>query len=196
MERLRADFLEIRSDLDLVEEEHQKASDACISLLNLVVSGEPLPDSPEVDTMVARAFVSSRTFNPGSGAVAVFLNSETSNLIRNQPLADLLVRWSGLFEELQEEEAQLQKGVSERWTPYLASRTNLGPYIRAASDIMSGLPDAVSNPEPRAPLIVDMEFENLILNRYTWQQIALRDIGPLHKALEEILEILETEVAS
>ena len=53
---------------------------------------------------------------------------------------------SGLVEELQEEEAQLQKGVSEWWTPYLASRTNLGPYIKAAVDIMSGLPDHVSTP--------------------------------------------------
>ncbi len=73
---------------------------------------------------------------------------------------------------------------------------NLGPYIRAASDIMSGLPEVVSSPEQRTPLIVDAEFVNHILNRYTWQQIALRDIGPLHEALEEILGILETEVGS
>ena len=52
MERLRADFREIRSALDIVEEEHQKASDACIALLKMSVSGGPLPISSEVDTMM------------------------------------------------------------------------------------------------------------------------------------------------
>lgn len=196
LERLRADFLVIRADLEIVDEEHRKATDACIDLLNLAEAGEPLPMTTEVDAMVARAFISSRTFNPGSGAVAVFLNSDASKLVRNQPLADLLVKWSGLVEELQEEEAQLQKGVGERWTPYLASRTSLGPYVRVAADIMSGLPDHVSTPAQRTPLVVDSEFVNHILNRYTWQQIALRDIEPLHDALEEILVILETEVGA
>jgi hypothetical protein len=196
LERLRADFLQIGADLEIVDEEHRKASDACIALLKLVEVGEPLPMTPEVDTMIARAFISSRTFNPGSGAVAVFLSSDASKLVRNQPLADLLVKWSGLVEELQEEEAQLQKGVSERWTPYLSSRTNLGPYIKAAADIMSGLPDDVSAMTQRAPVIVDSEFVNHILNRFTWQQIALRDIEPIQDAVDEILELLESEVES
>jgi hypothetical protein len=196
LERLRADFVEIRLGLEIVEVEHQEASDACIALLNLVAAGEPLPMTPEVDTMVARVFIHSRTFNPGSGAVAVFLNSDASKQVRNQPLADLLVKWSGLVEELQEEEAQLQKGVSERWTPYLASRTSLGPYIKAASNIMLGLPDDVSTPAQRAPVVVDSDFVNHILNRFTWQQIALRDVGPLHEAVREILELLETEVGA
>ncbi len=45
-------------------------------------------------------------------------------------------------------------------------------------------------------MMVDSEFVNHILNRYTWQQIALRDIEPLHDALEGILELLEIEIGA
>ncbi|HSD71036.1 MAG TPA: hypothetical protein VLB07_15870 [Woeseiaceae bacterium] len=101
-----------------------------------------------------------------------------------------------MVEELQEGEAQLAKGVSERWTPYLASRTNLGPYIATYADLMSGLPADVKQPPQRAPLISDEEFVNHVLNRYTWQQLALREIGPLSVAIDEILALLEKELKS
>lgn len=193
-ERLRADFIDTQTMLETTDKEHRKARDACITLLDFTV-GEPLPATTEVDTMIAFVFLVSRTFNPGSGAVASFLSSESAQLVRNQPLAGLLLTWSGLVEELQEEEANLQKGVSERWTPYLASRVNLGPYIASFGDLMPGLPSQVSTPTPRKPLTVDEDFVNHVLDRFKWQQIALRDIEPLHAAVEEILMLLEIELS-
>lgn len=192
-ERLRADFIDIQTMLDLVEEEHRKARSACIALLGFA-AGEPLPATAEVDSMVAYTFLVSRTFNPGSGSVASFLSSEGAQLVRNQPLADLLLTWSGLVEELQEEEANLQKGVAERWAPYLASRVSLGPYIAAFGDLMLGIPRNVSIPTPRRPLVVDEEFINHVLDRFKWQQLALRDIEPVQAAVEEILMLLEVEL--
>ena len=193
-ERLRADFIDIQIALELVDEEHLKSRDSCITLLNFAV-GDALPATAEVDNMVAYVFLVSRTFNPGSGAVASFLSSEGAQLVRNQPLADLLLTWSGLVEELQEEEANLQKSVSEQWTPYLASRANLGPYIASFGDLMAGIPSHVSTPTPRKPLVVDEIFVNHVLDRFKWQQLALRDIEPLHVAVEEILFLLEAELS-
>jgi hypothetical protein len=193
LERLQADFSEIKMMLEVARKDHTETHDACVALLEFAV-GEPLPVSAEVDTMVARVFIASRTFNPGSGAVAAFLNSDRARLVGNQPLADLLLAWSGLVEELQEEEVQLAKGVSERWTPYLASRTSLGPYIATYGDLMSGLPGKVAQPSQRIPLVVDEEFVNHVLNRFTWQQLALREIGPLSAAIDEILALLEQEL--
>lgn len=193
LKRLQADFGEIRAMLEVTLKDHAETHDACVALLEFEI-GETLPATPEVDSMVAKVFLASRTFNPGSGAVAAFLNSDSSRRVRNQPLADLMLAWSGLVEELQEEEAQLQKGVSERWTPYLASRVNLGPYIATYGTLMSGLPDQLSVPLQRQPLTVDEEFVNHVLNRFTWQQLALREIGPLSAAVEEILALLEKEL--
>lgn len=195
LKRLHADFSDVRAMLEVTLKDHAETHDACVALLEFEI-GETLPDTPEVDSMVARVFIASRTFNPGSGAVAAFLNSDRARLVRNRPLADLLLAWSGLVEEVQEEEAQLQKGVSERWTPYLATRTSLGPYVATYEVLKSGLPSHVLAPSQRKSLTVDEEFVNHVLNRYTWQQLALRDIGPLSAAIDEILSLLEKELKS
>jgi hypothetical protein len=193
LERLKADFFEIQAALKLVEEEHREASDGCIFFMKMAV-GELLPVTAEVDRKVALVFLASRTFNPGSGAVASFQSSEGSRLIRNQALAHKLLAWSGLVEELQEEEANLQKGVAERWSPYIASRTNVGPYIAVLGDLTHGIPEQISTPTTRESLAIDDEFMNHVLDRFKWQQIALRDIQPVHNAVEEILILLENEL--
>ena len=194
LERLRADYIEIQSALRLVEDEHREASDACIFLMDMAV-GEALPATADVDRMVAVVFLASRTFNPGSGAVASFQSSDAARLVRNQLLADKLLAWSGLVEELQEEEASLQKGVTERWSPYIASRANIGPYIAAFGELMQGMPTRISTPPTREPFVVDEEFVNHVLDRFKWQQIALRDLAPVQAAVEDILALIDAELS-
>jgi hypothetical protein len=193
LKRLRADFIDIQAAIRFVEEEHLEASAACVALMNFP-AGQPLPASPEVDRMVAIVFLTSRTLNPGSGAVAVFLGSEGAQLVHNQPLADLLLAWSGLLEEVQEEDVSLQKGVAERWIPFLELRVSLGPYMTSYGDLMSDLPDHVAYPASRQPLIVDQAFINNVLDRYKLQQIVLRDLKPLQAAADRILALLGNEI--
>lgn len=193
LERLRADYIELQSALTLVENEHREASEACVFFMGRPL-GELLPATAEIDRMVALVFLASRTFNPGSGALASFHSGEGVRLVRNQSLADKLLAWSGIVEELQEEEANLQKGVAERWTPFIASRVNVGPYVAQFGDLMQGIPGHISAPTTREPLIVDNEFMNHVLDRFKWQQIALRDIKPVRAAIEEILVLLDDEL--
>jgi len=61
-----------------------------------------VPATSEADRMVALVFLASRTFNPGSGAVASFQSGVGARLVRNQLLTDKLLARSGLVEELQE----------------------------------------------------------------------------------------------
>lgn len=193
LERLRTDFREIHAALAVVEEEHRAASEACLFFMNVAI-GDSLPPTPEVDRMVALVFLASRTFNPGSGAFAAFSGGDSSHLIRNQSLAFKILAWPGLVDELQEEEGNLQKGVAERWTPFLASRANLGPYVAALGKPMQYMPGHVSMPTDRQPLMVDADFLNHVVDRFKWQQIALRDIEPVRVALEDILRLLEIEL--
>ncbi len=193
LERLRADFIEIQSALRLVEDEHREARNACIFLMNVAV-GEAVPATEEVDRMVALVFLASRTFNPGSGAMASFHSSEGARLVRNKSLADKLMAWSGLVEELQEEEANLQKGVAERWSPYIASRVSIAPFVGVHGDIEKGIPAQLDKPVQREPLVVDKQFINHVLDRYKWQQLALRDIAPVNAAVVDILALIHGEL--
>ncbi len=193
LERLRADYVEIQSALDLALADHREASEACVYFMT-TAAGEALPATDEVDRMVAVVFLTSRTFNPGSGAVASFRSADGARLIRNKTLAEKLLAWPGLVEELQEEEASLQKGVAERWSPFLASRVNVGPYLATYGELVHGIPDSLSTPANREPLIVDDAFISHVLDRYKWQQIALRDVEPVIAAVDDILAIIETEL--
>ena len=193
LQRLEADFIEIQAALQLIEKEHNETRAACITLLGFS-DGEPLPNSPEVDRMVALVFLTSRTFNPGSGSAAAFLNSEGAKLLENQPLANLLLAWPGVVEELQEEDAYLQEGIANRWIPFLKSRVNLGPYLATYGEIMSGLPSNVTHPSSRQDLIADQAFVNNVLDRYKSQQIALRDLMPVLAAVDQILVLLDKEI--
>jgi hypothetical protein len=189
LERLKDDFTEIQTAIRLIEAEHLETSAACRTLMS-IPEGSPIPATPEFDRMVALVFLTSRTFNPGTGAVAAFLNSEGARLADNQPLANLMLSWPGLVEELQEEDVFMQQGIAGRWIPFLKSRVNIGPYLAVYPE-MSGLPKHVANPQRREPLLVDTDLVNNVLDRYKLQQIALRDIGPVIRAVNEILRLLE-----
>jgi len=193
LQRLRADFLEIQSALLLIESEHRETSAGCIALMS-IEKGNSVPATSEYDRMVALVFLTSRTFNPGTGAVAAFLSGGGARLVDNPQLANRLLAWPGLVEELQEEDGFLQQGLADRWIPFLKSRVEIGPYLAVYPEINVGLPQSVSNPQPRAPLIVDVELLNNVLDRYKLQQIALRDIDPVIRAADEIVALLENEI--
>ena len=195
LRRLHADFTEIQAAILMIEAEHRETSAACRALMS-IPEGSPVPPTPVYDRMVALVFLTSRTFNPGTGAVAAFLGSEGARLVDNQPLADLLLSWPGLVEELQEEDVFLQNGLAHRWIPFLKSRVNIGPYLGVYPEINVGMPAHITHPQPRTPLIVDAELVNNVLDRYKLQQIALRDIGPVIHAVNEILQLLQTDIDS
>lgn len=197
LERLHADFSALRPELVDVATEHRGRQAACLELLGRFSVGDMLPETPEVDLLVGLAFIGSRTFQPGTGSSDAFINGEGSRLVRNTRLADLILEWSGRVEELREEEQRLLATATERWTPFLASRTNLAPYIAAFGDYDPGLaqlPERQWNAAARIPLTVDQQFLNHVLERFTYQVLAVRDIEPVQAAVDEILALIETEL--
>lgn len=193
LQRLQADFVEMRSALGLIKSEHLETSAGCIALMEIPEGGS-VPATAAYDRMVALVFLTSRTFNPGSGAVAAFLGGGGARLVDNPALADLLLSWPGLVEELQEEDVFLQQGLADRWIPFLKSRVQIGPYLAVYPEINAGIPDAIARPQPRDPLIVDAELVNHVLDRFKLQQIALRDIQPVIAAADSILQLLGDEI--
>ncbi len=179
MARLHSDFLEIRADLDVAMADHHRSLD---SAGKLAEHRGPLPMTTEFDRMLYDVFIGYRTFNPGAGSVEVFLNNEASRMIENRPLADLLVRWPGILEEMREDESMLPVGVHDRWRPFLTSRL----------DLRTLLIDTV--PEDRQPLIADAEFFSHVIDRYLIQQTIVRDMEPVSEAVDSILKLTGEEI--
>lgn len=192
--RLQADFNGIKNDLAVVRDDHELTQAATIALLERTAVDGPVTVTAELAEMIGLVFLVSRTFNPGSGSVDAFLSNEMSTQVENQPLADLLIRWSGLVEELQEEEAQMQKGVSERWTPFIASRVEVAPLVHIVDPLYSQLPSQVVGLPADMQIQADAEFRNHVVDRYKWQLLALRDLAPIEKTVDDVLLHLEREL--
>ena len=43
-------------------------------------------------------------------------------------------------------------------------------------------------------MYVDQDFHNHVLDRFKWQQLALRDIEPVQAAVQDILKLIESEL--
>lgn len=197
LQRLHADFEAIKPELKSVEEEHAFRQQAAVRLLASLSSGEVLTIKGRVDEDIAFTFIGSRTFQPGTGAVDAFVNGEGARLIENGRLADLLLSWPGLIEELQEEEQRLLRIATERWTPFLASRTDLAPFIavmQGYNPAFGQLPNGLLDNRARQPFAADQEFLNIALERFTYESLARRDVAPLITVVDEILMELAAEL--
>ena len=179
IQRLVSDFEKIRADLDVAMADHQRAMDAIVSLGEHRGEFEATADTRR---QLFDVFVGFRTFNPGAGSVEVFLNSDASRMIENRPLADLLIRWPSVLEEMREDEAQLPDGVHNRWRPFLASRMDLR--------LLYGL----DSPVESATIEADAEFFNHLMDRYMIQQVIVRDMEPVSETVDAILAIVSREV--
>ena len=78
-----------------VQKEHQLRSDVAVGLLDRLSVGDVVPNTLEFDKGVAFAFIGSRTFKPGTGALEAFVNGEGAKLVKNHRLADLLLQLDG-----------------------------------------------------------------------------------------------------
>jgi hypothetical protein len=179
VDRLYSDFKTIRTDLDTVMRDHERALEATTKLSELE---GPMTLTGETAQMLFDVFIGFRTFNPGSGSVEVFLNSDASRMVENQPLADLLIRWPSVVDEMREDEAMLPAGVQERWRPYLASKMDLRVFMGGRE------------PAEVQPLIADAEFFSHVSDRLIIQQVIVRDMQLVSNAVDQILAILATEV--
>ena len=190
LQRLQADFEAIKPELESVEKEHAFRQGAARRLLASVSAGDAVAINDQFDTDIAFTFIGSRTFQPGTGAVDAFVNGEGARLIDNGRLADLLLSWPGLVEELQEEEQRLLRIATDQWTPFLASRTDLAPFVaifHRYNPAFGTLPDELFTGSTRLALEADREFLNIALERFTYESLARRDVAPLIKVVDEIL---------
>ncbi len=197
LERLQADFAEIKPELLQVQHEHQLRLQSAVTLLERFSVGDKLDMTEDVDRDVSNVFIGSRTFQPGTGAIDTFVNGEGSRLVDNDRLADLLLKWPGLLEELQEEERRLLRVATDRWTPYLASQTNLAPYIEVVyrqHPEFGEIPKKHLSGPARSPLEVDQRFINMVSERFAYQSLAIRDIEPVIDAVNKIHQELEQEL--
>jgi len=121
------------------------------------------------------------TFNPSEGVTNALMNSSTFNLISNDELRNLLIRWDDVVTDYQEEEINAYNNYINHLKPFEKKYFYWDSYKQWLSD-------------PRVDLSVleSLEFDNYVLDRYyDLANIFENSSGELENVTKTIDRIIE-----
>lgn len=121
------------------------------------------------------------TFNPSKGVTNALMNSSTFNLISNDELRQLLIRWDDVVSDYQEEEVNAVENYRSQLKPFEKKYFYWGEYDEWLTD-------------PRIDLAIleSLEFDNYVLDRYyDLKNILENSTGELENVAKTIDRIIE-----
>ncbi|WP_420379068.1 DUF6090 family protein [Gilvibacter sp.] len=117
------------------------------------------------------------TYNPSNGVAKSILNNSTFDVIRNDELRSLLIRWNDMLVDYQEEEVRAFHNFENRLKPYMKK------HLLFTSETEKALRD------PRIDLnfLTSLEFDNFVMDRYL-------DLDEILDNMTGELELMENSI--
>jgi hypothetical protein len=156
LKELNAEFLSNKAQLDSVLYFHKRSLKAVQNIMSMF----PINDltTINIDSLSKNIYYSgwTYTFNPSQGITNSLLNSSSFDLISNDTLRNLLIRWNDVVTDYQEEEMRAYNNYNSFLKPYEKK------HIIYHNDYRLMLND------PRLDLefLKTIEFENYVRDRY------------------------------
>ncbi|WP_412061310.1 hypothetical protein [Rubrivirga sp. IMCC45206] len=168
----------------------RRAMDQAQRLLALT-GPTPQPHRPaEIDSLLV-GLLGFPDFAPETGQVQSLLSTGRIVLIQHDSLRAALAAWPDAFQILEQEEENVREAVIHRFIPYLQSRVPL-----ATMDYRTGLYEG-DGPSRFAQeydaLLSDMEFENLVEDRYILSKFQLRSGQRGREMIDDVLRWISDE---
>ena len=121
------------------------------------------------------------TFNPSKGVTNALMNSSTFNLISNDELRQLLIRWDDVVTDYQEEEIYAYNNYVNQLKPFEKKHFYWDDYEKWLTD-----------PRVDLSILESLEFDNYVLDRYyDLKNIFENSIGELENVTNTINKIIE-----
>jgi hypothetical protein len=117
------------------------------------------------------------TYNPSNGVAKSILDNSTFDVIRNDELRRLLIRWNDMLVDYQEEEVRAFHNFENRLKPYMKK------HLLFTSETEKALRD------PRIDLnfLTSLEFDNFVMDRYL-------DLDEILDNMTGELELMENSI--
>lgn len=183
---LRAEFGFNLAELDRLAEWHVITAESARRLLALSRADSLDPNPLAMDSLVLNTLILPGSYNPRQGAVTALLASGDLSLLRDPELRTLLGSWSGVLDDLTEDETALWGDIQERWTPAVQERIPLDHVYALDLGEVSEAP----RPDYR-DILGDLVLENFMLSRIDQVQALQEGYGNLRRLVEEILEAVD-----
>ena len=188
---LRADFVENRAKYEQTSNARDLAIRQLRDLHALTVPNAPEPDPVLFDSLL-HGLLYWNNLDPTVGRIDALLGSGQIALVRSDSLQTALASWPTVLDNMEENERMAVDGVTERVIPYLASR-----YPLAVVDARGGIIEPVrpnAFPVRRRALLTDLEFANLVEDRWVQTEFTVADGEPVRQLIEDILRLIDAEL--
>jgi hypothetical protein len=202
LQSIRTEMQDNLLSLQGQEDSHRLWRDSALELLEVARSQAPLPSDQVMDSLVFGALITAFSWNPSQGAITSALSSGGLALVQNSELRAMLASWSGLIDDLVEDEFWVFRDVQERWMPYLQERIPLAGPIASSTDDTLG-PEEVdalrrigqaSGVRDYGVLRGDLTLENFLVLRADAERLILRELNKLSDWMEGVIGLIDEEL--
>ena len=181
---LRQEFAGNLDQLNAGASSYEKSLRMTRRLLALSRADSLAPNPLAMDSLIRIGWLDYGTFNPGQGVLTALVTSGDIGLIRDARLREAIGAWSGMLDDLVEEELMMARDSQERWAPALQARIQLSSVYAVSGEQV---------PEGRRPdyrkILGDQLLENYLWERIDNTRYVLADYARLHALIEEIIEL-------
>ena len=188
---LREDFVENRQKYERVSEVRDLQMRQLRDFHAMTDPNSPEPDAAVFDSLLF-ALVNWRNLDPTVGRINALLGSGQIALIRNDSLQAALSSWPTILENMEANERLVGDGVYQRVIPYLSPRYPLSVMDQRGGFIHPVRPNRF--PVSRRSLLTDLEFANLVEDRWVQTRFIIVDGEPVRILIEEIIRLIDTQL--
>jgi len=194
LENIRVDFLEAARTLQSLNERREE-SIKNFEMLIEALSLEKPANTIHLDSLLGKS-IFTPTYNGKNSSLSIIINSGKINLIENEELKSLLLKWPQQVEDMTEGEQDAKKLTYETWIPFISTYTSSNDWF--VNEEFSGiLPFKARKTQVKKDyegLLADAQFENTITMLELLYITGKLETQSLVRRADKIMEIITKDL--
>ena len=192
---LLSDFKETRSRIEESNTIHMKFIESCQQLLSFHGVDTPNIETEALEKMLGSVFYDFNSLYLPTGSRDALFASGDIEIISNEKLRSMLAAWPTIVADASEDDALIAYDVMNAMAPYLNSKVRTRNVVRSTdSPTAAELIPPIESVNYEV-LWMDPEFDNIVSFRILNETYAIMENDNLSKAANEIIQVIERELA-
>jgi len=189
---LQKEFTFNKDELNRSIKKAQIIQRKCETLLKNTGNREMELSKNESDSLIYSGLLGIITYDPSNGILSDIINSGKIQIIKNQKLKNYLSNWSGILNDVKEDETWAVDERNNIIYPFLYQNSN---YITISQGLGENNKITSGFDTDYKKIYKFLEFENLVNSHRIWNRKNELNYKRLKSRIEEIITLCEQEIS-
>ncbi len=189
---LQKEFTFNKDELNRSIKKAQIIQRKCETLLKNTGNREMELSKNESDSLIYLGLLGIITYDPSNGILSDIINSGKIQIIKNQKLKNYLSNWSGILNDVKEDETWAVDERNNIIYPFLYQNSN---YITISQGLGENNKITSGFDTDYKKIYKFLEFENLVNSHRIWNRKNELNYKRLKSRIEEIITLCEQEIS-